>query len=218
MLFVSKKKKKKKKIFAIGCNKTGTTSIGRALSSLGFKLGSQPEAELLLQDWALRDFTRIVKYCQKYDSFQDIPFSLDYTYQVMDYVFPDSKFILTVRSSSQEWYESLVRFHTQGVGKHRLPTADDLKEHPFRKKGWLWRSQQLIYGIDENSLYDKDIYIQHYEAHNKKVMEYFRYRPNDLLVLNVADSDAIKSLGRFLGVSTKNFTMPHLNISKNSGT
>jgi hypothetical protein len=208
---------KRKKVFVIGRNKTGTTSIGRALNKLGFKLGDQVKAELLMEDWALRDFAKIVKYCQKADAFQDVPFSLDYTYQIMDYAFPDSKFILTVRNSATEWYESLIRFHTKAVAKNRLPTADDLKDYPYRKPGWLWRQQQLIYGVDEDSLYDREIYIQHYKAHNKRVIEYFRHRPDDLLELNVADPNAMKSLCRFLGVKAENFTMPHLNISKDSG-
>jgi hypothetical protein len=218
VLFRKKQKKKQKKIFVIGRNKTGTTSLAKSLTTLGYKLGDQRKAELLMEDWALRDFKKIVKYCQKAEAFQDVPFSLDYTYQIMDYAFPGSKFILSVRSSSEEWYESLVKYHTKALAKNRLPTADDLKNHPYRKTGWLWRQQQLVYGVDENSLYDKEIYIQHYKAHNKKVIEYFRYRPGDLLVLNVAEPDAMKSLCRFLGVKAKNFTMPHLNISKDTGT
>jgi hypothetical protein len=207
-------KSKQKKIFVIGHNKTATTSVGAAIASLGFKLGNQPEAELFIEDWARRDFRNIVKYCKTADAFQDIPFSLDYTYQVMDYVFPGSKFVLTVRRSSLEWYESLTQAHTMLIGKNRLPTADDLKAHPYRKTGWLWRALELIYGMEENSVYDKTICIRHYEAHNNMVIDYFQHRQEDLLILNAADSDAMKSLCNFLGVEVKNHTMPHLKKSK----
>lgn len=207
-------KSKQKKIFVIGHNKTATTSVGAAIASLGFKLGNQPTAELLIEDWARRDFRNIVKYCRTANAFQDIPFSLDYTFQVMDYAFPGSKFILTVRNSSLEWYESLTRAHTILVGKNRLPSADDLKAHPYRKTGWLWRALKLIYGTDENSVYDKTIYIKHYEAHNDMVIDYFRRRQEDLLILNAADSDAMQSLCDFLGVRASNYTMPHLKKQK----
>jgi len=89
----------RQKIFVIGNNKTGTTSIGAALEALGFSLGNQADAELLMEDWAKRDFQRIVDYCETADAFQDVPFSLEFTYQVLDYAFPDSRFILTVRNS-----------------------------------------------------------------------------------------------------------------------
>jgi hypothetical protein len=207
-------KAKRKKVFVIGRGKTGTTSIGKALATLGFRVGDQPTAELMLEDWAKRDFRNIVKYCNSADAFQDVPFSLNFTYQVMDYVFPGSKFILTIRNSSAEWYESLTRFHTKIVEKGRLPTAEDLKAHSYRQTGWLWRTQQLIYGIDEKTLYDRNIYTEHYEAHNEYVVEYFRYRPADLLILNLAQPGTMQRLCDFLGVNpTQEVVMPHLNKS-----
>lgn len=94
------------KVFCIGRNKTGTTSMARAVVSLGFKLGKQSRAERLLEDWGKRDFCRIIRYCKSADAFQDIPFSLPDTYQALDEAFPKSKFILTVRNNSEEWYET----------------------------------------------------------------------------------------------------------------
>ncbi|GMR18055.1 MAG: hypothetical protein BMS9Abin33_0456 [Gammaproteobacteria bacterium] len=212
MLF-TRKRKDHMKVFVIGHNKTGTTSIGRALSDLGYRLGSQPEAERLIEDWAQRNFHSIVNYCKTADAFQDIPFSFDYTYQAMDYAFPGSKFILTIRKNGEEWYESLTRFHSKIVGKGRLPTADDLKQYSLNGKGWLWRAEQVAYGINERTLYDKELYIQFYEMHNKRVKDYFRYRQDDLLVLNLSDSNSMDVLCRFLGKPVSRQRMPHLNKS-----
>jgi hypothetical protein len=202
------------KIFVIGHNKTATTSVAAAIASMGFKLGNQPEAELLIDEWAKRDFRKIVKYCRTAEAFKDIPFSLDYTYQVMDYAFPGSKFILTIRNSSLEWYESLTRAHTLLIGKNRLPTADDLKTHPYREPGWLWRALKLIYGMEEKKVYDRQACIGYYEAYNARVIDYFRHRRQDLLILNAADADAMKSMCGFLGVDMKDYKMPHLKKSK----
>jgi len=168
--------------------------MGAALEALGFRLGSQPDAELLIKDWGKGDFRRILDYCETADAFQDVPFCLEFTYQILDYAFPDSRFILTVRNTVEEWYESLVRFHTAIVGTHRLPTADDLKRFPYRYVGWLWRCHELIYGIDESSLFDRQLYIQSYESHNRGILEYFRYRPSSLVVVNVSDPTAMASL------------------------
>jgi len=201
------------KIFVIGRNKTGTTSMLIALRTLGYKVGSQPAAELLLGDWAKRDFRRIVEYCRSADAFQDVPFSLDFTYVVLDHAFPHSKFILTVRNNAAEWYDSLVRFHTKMIGKDRLPTADDLRQFKYRKPNFLWEAAQFIYGVDENSLYDRDIYMRHYDLHNERVREYFRYRASDLLELNLGDPCAMRTLCGFLGIDPGDKVMPHLNAS-----
>jgi hypothetical protein len=72
---------RKVKIFGVGFNKTGTTSLACALESFGFRLGKQNKAELFLADYSLRQFHRIVKFCKKGDAFQDIPFSLNYTFE-----------------------------------------------------------------------------------------------------------------------------------------
>lgn len=211
MIFTKRVKRRFPKVFCIGRNKTGTTSIGRALEQLGYKLGVQAEAELLIEDWARRDFRSIVDYCCSADAFQDIPFSLDYTYQAVDSAFPGSKFILTVRDSAEQWFSSLTAFHTKIIRKGCLPTAEDLKEFPYRYPGWLWRTHQLVYGIDEQSLYDRDLYIKHYHAHNDRVLHYFERRKDALLVLNVSQTDAMPRLCEFLEVPYRGQKMPHVN-------
>ena len=92
------------KIFCIGANKTGTTSLKKAMDELGFVVGAQITAENLVDDWAQRDFRRIIKYCKSAEFFQDAPFSFEFTYIVMDHAFPGSKFILTERDSPEQWY------------------------------------------------------------------------------------------------------------------
>lgn len=208
-------KTKQQKVFCIGRNKTGTTSLEQVLKDFGYKVGLQSEAELLIDDWAVRDFQRIVQYCQTADAFQDVPFSLDFTYQVLDYAFPGSKFILTVRDSADEWYKSLVRFHGKLLGVDGVPTADDLKKSSYRGQGWMWRTAQYVYGVDETTLYNESIYKAHYTNHNNQVIEYFKLRPNDLLVLNVSPPSAMQSLCDFLDIKYTGQTMLHLNKSKN---
>lgn len=203
----------RQKIFCIGHNKTGTTSIEAALKDFGYKVGDQAAAELLVDDWAVRDFRPIIQYCQTAEAFQDIPFSLDFTYQAIDQAFPESKFILTVRNNADEWYQSLVRFHAKLIGVSGTPSADDLKDFPYRGKGWIWRVQQYIFGIDETTVYDEKIYKTQYMNYNAHVLEYFRLRPNDLLVLNLSDPDSMKSLCNFLGVKYEGQKIPHLNKS-----
>jgi len=206
---------RKQKIFCVGYSKTGTTSIERALRDLGYKVGVQSEAEILMDDWAMRDFRRIIQYCETADAFQDLPFSVDFTFQILDYAFPGSKFILTIRSDADEWYESLIRFYKKIMKTTRTPIADDLKMFPYGGEGWFWRQEQNIFGVDESNFLDKQIYKAHYTNYNNRVLEYFRFRPKDLLVLNLADPSAMKSLCEFLGIKYVGQIMPYLNQSKN---
>lgn len=205
--------KKNRKIFVIGRNKTGTTSLGAALGAAGFRVARQAPAENMAEDWAQRDFRNIIKFCKTADVFQDVPFSMAYTYQAMDQAFPGARFILTVRDNGGQWFDSLVRYHSKLVGKNRVPTVEDLKAFPYVYKGWMWRQQQIVYGADEQSLYDRDKYIAHYEKHNADVLEYFRFRPQDLLVLSVADPDAASKLEAFLALPAGTVNIPHLNAS-----
>lgn len=203
-----------RKVFCVGRNKTGTTSLEAALKSLGFRMGLQARGEMLRSDWAKRDFTRIIDLARTADAFQDAPFSLHFTFQALDMSFPGSKFILTVRDSPEQWFESVMRFQTGIVNKGRLPTADDLREFEYRFKGYLWQSFVDTYGDDESLLYDKDTYIAHYLHHNRSVTDYFRNRPDDLLVLNVGAPDAMKMLCAFLGIAHRGQTMPRLNATR----
>lgn len=197
------------KIFCIGRGKTGTTSMAHALRSLGFKVGSQLEASRLLGDWQMRDFRRLIEYCQSADAFQDIPFNLSYTFQALDAAYPKSKFILTVRDSPEQWYQSVTSFHSKVVGTTNVPpTADDLRKF---KGGWILDSQKLIYGVSEENLYNPQIYKQHYVNHNSTVVDYFRFRPGDLLILNLAISDAMRQLCEYLSIEYRGQKMPHAN-------
>ena len=205
---------KSAKVFCIGSNKTGTSSMAELLRALGFTIGSQPAAELLIEDWARRDFRRIVEYCRTADAFQDIPFSLPYTFQAVDVAFPGSKFILTVRSNSDEWFDSLVRFHSQGINQGRLPTPGTLKSRHYHYPGYLWRAQELIFGIDETTLYQRRLYVAHYERHIASIRDYFLHRGGDLLEVNVADEDSVARICRHLGENVVPLSMPHLNASR----
>jgi hypothetical protein len=201
------------KLFCIGANKTGTTSIGAAFRGLGLKLGNQENAELLFHDWARNDYRRIISYCLSAQAFQDMPFSLHGTFVELDKTFPNAKFVLTVRNDAEEWYRSLVRFHTRIVNKGRVPTEDDLRHHNYRYPGFMLDVFKHSFGVGGAKAYDRDAYIRYYEDHNSQVRAYFKGRQGKLLVLNLADSDAMERLVRFLGFPYTGQKMPHLNSS-----
>lgn len=202
------------KIFCVGRNKTGTTSMEQALSALGYRFSVQRAGERLLEHWIRRDFGAIVDLARSADAGQDMPYSLPYTYQALDAAFPGSKFILTLRDSPEQWFSSLVRFHAQLMKcGDRSPTAAELKKLAYVSPGWLYRAQCAIYGVDDAQLYDPEIYMRHYAVHALNVTDYFRFRPEQLLVLNLSDPQAMPQLCDFLGIDFQGQGMPHLNRS-----
>jgi len=63
----------------------------------------------------------------------------------------------------------------------------------------------------DNDPYNKEILIGDYERHNETVIDYFRHRPVDLLVLNVAEEGAFQKLAGFLGKKSNRTEFPWRN-------
>lgn len=188
--------------FCIGRNKTGTTSLAKAFSDLGFSVGNQRRAERLLPHYIRGNFKPILRHCRTARVFQDSPFSYPETYRHLDLAFPGSRFILTIRDSAQQWYDSLTAFHSKIFGHGRLPTADDLKQADYVCPGWYWRLHSHLYQTPVQDPYNRDVLTAHYERHNRDIMEYFSGR-NDLLVINLSEPGAYDSFCRFIGAEPR---------------
>lgn len=209
------------KVFVIGRNKTGTTTMHIALEQMGLNVGIQYLAEGLADDWLVRDFHRLIDYCGSAEAFQDVPFSLNYTYIAMDQAFPKSKFILTVRDTG-DWYRSLLRFHFSAiaykVNVDSFTRADPeliskVKEWSYIRKGWAYDILVNSYNLScECELYDSQIFKADFEAYNTEVKNYFLQRPSDLLALDVSRERDTSAIVEFLSLpSSSVIPMPHEN-------
>ncbi|MBW7470489.1 sulfotransferase [Marinobacter sp. F4218] len=199
----------KVKYFCIGRNKTGTTSLKRAFEDLGFPVGDQRTAEILTGKYYFEgDFQPIIGFCRSAQVFQDVPFSYPETYKHLDEAFPGSKFILTVRDTPDQWYQSLTRFHSKMFGKNgNLPTTAELKLAPYVWPGFMYNVVR-IHGTPEDDPYNKDIMVQHYKKYNDDVLKYFKGRPEDLLVINLAEPRSYDKFVEFLGVDSPYHDFP----------
>lgn len=202
-------KNKKPKVFCIGLNKTGTTTIEKVLKDFNYKLGNQEKGELLFQDWYKRDFRSIIKLSKTAGAFQDAPFSYPFTFIALDQYFYNAKFILTIRDSPEQWYNSLVTHHSKvwadGVNP---PTSEDLKKAKYRYKGFAYEASKTIFKTSDEDPYNKEILIDYYLNHNYQVMEYFRSRPEKLLVINVSNDNDYLRLCDFLNKKPIHKTFP----------
>ncbi|MEO9967596.1 MAG: sulfotransferase [Reichenbachiella sp.] len=182
----------------IGFNKTGTTSLYFALKELGYVVGNQVEAEMMIDEIAEEDYSSLIKYCKSAEAFQDFPFSTPNIYKTLDINFPGSKFILTIRDSEDQWFDSVVKYHTKLWSKDgQLQKAEeDLAKISYLYEGYVLKALKYVYG--EGNYYDRELYTGIYRKHNHDVMEYFKNRPNDFLVINLSDSTSYNRFCTFI--------------------
>ena len=190
--------KDKTKYFCIGRNKTGTTSLKKSFEDLGFFVGDQTAAELLTHKYYFESkFDEIIEYCKTAQVFQDVPFSYPETFKHLDKAYPGSKFILTVRNDANQWYRSLTRFHSKLLSSELPPTVEDLLNATYIKKGFMYDVVRLHLTSDSDP-YNKNIMTKHYNLFNQSVKEYFKDRPNDLLVINLEDKGSYSKFTKFI--------------------
>ena len=179
----------KTKVFGIGFHKTATTSLAKALSYLGYRVTGPNWVDN--RNIAQEVFELAFDLANRFDAFQDNPWPI--LYKELDRKFPGSKFILTLRPSDQ-WIRSVVNHF-------------DEKETPMRE----W-----IYGIARPKG-NEDVYIRRYERHNREVLEYFKDRGEQLLVLNIPAGEGWTKLCPFLGEQIPGIGFPCANTASDRG-
>lgn len=214
------------KIFCIGFNKTGTTTLEKVLKLYGLDLPNQFEQEARISLPSLNgNYTKLLEFVAKYDAFQDLPFSQGETYVACDALFPNSKFILTVREP-ELWFNSFVRFYSKIF---KVEGCDLLNEELVREKfnylfpdymyevtrKFLTRAEQ-----DGNTLvcwdkiFNRDYYIEKYLNRNKQIIEYFSGSTKRLLVIDLSAEVDTGKICDFLDIPRKySIKMPHENKS-----
>ena len=109
------------KVFCIGYNKTGTTSLGESLIMLGYKHSSYND-KVWLKYYANNEIVKILQYTAKFESFDDLPWLKEDMIPVLDRVFPNSKFIYLTRDE-ESWQNSIYHWTHKMTGEY--PDVDE---------------------------------------------------------------------------------------------
>jgi hypothetical protein len=153
-----------RKIFAIGFNKTATTSIDRVFADAGLHANHSTRWR---SSSAWRDHLG-------YQAFSDGPPD---DFRMLDRRFPRALFILNTRDLDA-WMDSRIE-HIR-----HLTTRGTHVDQP----GWSLAPASL------------DSWVRNRNAHHLAVLDHFRDRPQDLLVINfIRDADAAARLSAFIG-------------------
>lgn len=216
-----RKRSNSDKVFCIGFNKTGTTSLERILKDLGLRMPHQGLQEnLLAHVFSSGRYDILKRFVSDFDAFQDVPFSQDSLYVALDALFPNSKFILTVRDADA-WYESLTRFHQKVFGFKSIDEAGPDFWKGIRNNYFYEQNKQFVTVVENGKpredwslLYDRDFCISKYLKRNDEIIRYFLHRPNDFLCVDLSKSKDTREICQFLDVGDDKIgPIPHLNSS-----
>ena len=177
----------RRKVFGIGLNKTGTTTLGECLTTLGYRHQSYSNAAL--QAFVNGQVDTVVAMADRFDSCEDWPWPLVWRALYERYG-DEARFILTTRSSPEIWIDSLKR--------HSLNT------HPTRAM------RPLIYGHYYPHGYETE-HVAAYERHNQAVRDFFaRAAPHALLEVCWENGDRWDKLCTFLEHDLPAAPFPHI--------
>ena len=90
-------------VFGIGFHKTATTSLGAALTQLGYRVCGG--VGIRDPDIAANAINLVDSLIDQYDAFQDNPWPV--LYRHLDAIRPGSRFVLTIRAPDA-WIDSVV--------------------------------------------------------------------------------------------------------------
>jgi hypothetical protein len=199
------------RIFCIGFNKTGTSSLSGFFRGEDYIVAPQTPFECNLYSYISGNYETFEYMIENDFSgcvfFQDVPFSLPKIYEFLDKKFPNSKFILTIRNNSDEWYHSLVNYHKDFNDIHK----NFIKITDYIHRNWIQTILTKCYGAPNHNPYDEESLKNTYEKHILDVESYFKNREDKLLTLNLSDELCVEKLEDFLGRKFINKKMPHLN-------
>jgi len=104
------------KVFCIGFNKTGTTSLGKSLELLGYNNASFNRI-VWNRYYRKNQIDKVLKYTAKFQSLDDLPWLKEDMIPILDKSFPNSKFIYLTRDE-ESWKKSLYKWSYNRFGEH----------------------------------------------------------------------------------------------------
>lgn len=208
---------KRTKIFGIGLNKSGTTSLDEFFGLANLTRGTVRLGERAWDSFVSNGNPRpLARYLRSASAFQDVPFSLPGWFRKIHALEPEAKFVLTTRVSTDVWVDSITNFHSRlfSSDPKRPPTWDDLRNASYVRPGWIRDLMLLGLGADSSEPYDPIRLRRIYEIHNNSVRAFFLGNPN-FCEVEVGSGNEVVALGKVFPELAHIPEFPHLNATTN---
>ena len=126
----------------------------------------------------LSDSDNIRNYVNKFDALTELPFCCDYNFKDLYNMYPNAQFILTTRDE-EKWLNSTIKYkRMMNIIINKFPG----------------------YGMFTKNFYNFDFSIDNFRKYNKDVLEFFKDKQDQLLVMDIPDGDGYEKLCKFLDV------------------
>jgi len=180
----------KQKVFGLGLNKTGTTTLDTALTTLGYRVKG-PDQKLARQIQR-GDYAAAFECIERHDAVQDLPWPLMYK-QIFEKYGTSAKYVLTRRTTAEVWLRSL-------------------KSHRMQNR--VLKRRTGLYGAIYPFGYEKE-FLDYYNAHNEGVRQFFREMNAEHVLLEVCweEGHGWSELCEHLGVPALDGPIPHSNAT-----
>jgi len=179
------------RVFGIGLNKTGTTSLHNALTMLGYESlhWGGPALRKLVEASIASGDPLLSRLDPGFDAFSDIQ-ALSLNFELLDRQYPGSRFVLTVRPI-EEWLDSRRRHVEQNV-------------------------KRTVMGEYEGNFVvaDETIWREEWATHLARVRDYFSGRDN-FLEIDITSNASWRPFCEVLGVPEPNAAFPWNNRDRN---
>jgi len=172
-------------VFGIGLPKCATLSTVNALKVLGYKGIHYPH-----------DYLGCLEH---FDAIFDLPIAANF--ELLDKLYPNSKFIFNIREDVDEWAKSLEWWFNEVVNNNPDIENDD------HLRTLLTGSRESIFGCKYYE--NKEDMLQGRLNHINRVKEYFKGREQDLLWFDVSKGDSWEELCSFVDSDVPNTEFPH---------
>lgn|GEM_PF-362225 len=168
---------KTSKVFCIGLFGTGVEILNSTISELGFEVANKQKHRHTLLKFFKIDKPpgqisqtnnelgqELMSLFEEHNAFSGLPVPL--LYKKLDSWFPNSKFILTIRKP-EKW-------------------VNTIEKHFQNKNGHLGEANRLFF---KRNNFDITSFLKSYEDYLAEVLQYFKKREKDLLVVDICEGN-----------------------------
>jgi hypothetical protein len=203
----------RRNVWGIGLTRTGTRSLNRALEILGWRALHYPTLSMLLHD--------------EMEAATDESVAVMYKY--LDFVYPNSLFILTERDE-EGWLESTAAHRRRHFQRRKESSRTD---SPFTRPDSNWIRNELASVLGYSRLRDRTVeriftqtalydavefderkFRDGYRRHHQEILRYFADRPGDLLRVRICEGEGWDRICGFLGQAIPKEPFPNVRSAR----
>lgn len=211
----------KQNVICVGLNKSGTTSFSSGLQSLGYSLYPEPVGHnTLLPDVYHRTYGSTLSALEneRYNLYQDMPFSLPGFYKEVYKMRSNDIYVLTIRDSVEQFVDTCLNFYKRQFSYGNINKFDENLFYRYTHSNVvtvhldnLYYSQFDLWGIKTFDNIEKKL-TDVYNKHIDNVVDFFEGNNiKNFKVINVSKENELENIAKWLGKESVEKNFPWLN-------